>query len=115
MYDRYLNLYVSVISSNGCWDEKLPKDLRGAILSNIQNDLPIVDRTRSFLWIFMSVIGVTGILFWNWVQFSPSFTEINTPNSVPAKSNPSLIGSSLKTLTGKSDGIPSVINFQDLP
>ena len=46
------------------------------------------------------VIGVTGKFCWNDFQLLPSSNEINIPNSVPAKSSPSLLGSSLRTLTG---------------
>ncbi len=56
----------------------------GVTLSRIQNDLPMVDSTRSCRCTLMSVIGVTGRFCWNGCQRAPSSNDTNMPNSVPA-------------------------------
>ena len=76
------------------------------MLSSTQNDRPMVDMARSPRMTFMSVTGVTPRFCWNLCQFAPSSSETNMPNSVPAKSSPSLSGSSRTTRVGKSSGMP---------
>src|SRR5207249_3323790 len=77
----------------------------GVTSSRIHIDRPCVDTTMSFLWILMSVTGTFGRFSWKLCQCAPLSGDMNIPNSVPAYSSPSRLGSSRTTRVGQSFGM----------
>src|SRR5687768_11852642 len=76
------------------------------MLSMIQKDRPCVPSTTSPSLNCRSWTGTMGRLSWIFCQLRPSFGDIHTPRSVPAKSSPRRSGSSRTTRVNSFAAMP---------